>query len=97
VFVVIGVWLRRKEPSVLVELGVVEQRHQEVLDGAPVTVVARRLGWRGRRCICGCAGMPLTVAWRIWLIGRRGRCRAGIRCRRWLRADRGGAGGASGV
>jgi hypothetical protein len=40
-----------------VELAVVEQRYQavrEVLDGAPVTVVAGRYG--GRRTVRGCAG-----------------------------------------
>ena len=72
----------------LVELGVAEQRHRavlevlEVLDGAPVTVVARRYGCPGRRCTGGWAGMPARVGWPTWSIGRPGRGRVRIRCRR---------------
>ena len=29
------------------------------------------MGWPGRRCTSGCAGMPPMVGWRIWSIGRR--------------------------
>jgi transposase InsO family protein len=46
-FVVIDFGLGGEEPAMLLELAVVEQRYQavrEVLDGAPVTVVARRFG-----------------------------------------------------
>ncbi|MDP8928101.1 MAG: transposase [Actinomycetota bacterium] len=47
--------------SMLVELGLAEQRHQavrEVLDsGATVVDVARHYGWRARRCMTGCAAM----------------------------------------
>jgi hypothetical protein len=50
--------------AVLVELGVAEQAVSAVLgvlDGAPVTVVARGgLGWLGRRFTGDCAGMPPT-------------------------------------
>lgn len=46
----------------LVELGMVEQRYGAVLEvldeGAAVTDVARRYGWRGRRCTSGWPGMP---------------------------------------
>ena len=48
------------------ELAVSELRYRavlEVLDGASVTSVARRLGWRGGRCMCGWAGMPAPVGW----------------------------------
>jgi hypothetical protein len=42
-----------REPGVLVELGVVEQRYRAVLEvldeGVPVTVVARRYGVARRR------------------------------------------------
>ena len=69
----------------LVEWGVAEQRHRavlEVLDGASVTVVARRFGvsrqtvhrWLGRYAGEG--------GWRIWSIGRPGRGRVRIRCAR---------------
>jgi hypothetical protein len=54
---------------VLVELGLVEQRYRAVLEipdkGVPVTVVARRCGWRGRQCMSGCAGMPVRAAGRV--------------------------------
>ena len=72
----------------LVELGLVEQRYQAVLevlnDGATVTDVARRYGvarqtvheWLRKYAAEGLGG---------WRIGRRGRCRARIRWRRWSR------------
>jgi hypothetical protein len=44
----------------LVELSVMEQRYHavmEVVSGAPVSEVARRYGYPGRRCMAGWAGM----------------------------------------
>ena len=63
--------------GVLVELGVVEQRYGAVLEvldeGAAVTDVARRYGWRGRRCTSGWPDMPITAVWPPWQTGPRGR------------------------
>lgn len=56
----------------LLALQVGEQRYravQEVLPGASVTEVARRLGRRGRSCTRGWAGMRLRAGWLVWGIG----------------------------
>jgi len=70
----------------LVELELVEQRYHavlEVLDGVPVTEVARRNGVARQTVHDWCAGMR-SMVWRGWGTGRRGRRRARIRClRRW--------------
>ena len=50
------------------------------------------MGWRGRRCTSGCAGMPMTGAWRGWRTGRRGRSRARIRWWLWWRPGSWGSG-----
>jgi DNA-binding NarL/FixJ family response regulator len=73
-----------REPGVLVELGVVEQRYRAVLevleDGASVTDVARRYGV-ARQTVHEWLGAALRkAAWRGWRTGRRGRRRARIRC-----------------
>jgi hypothetical protein len=53
---------RRREPGVLVELGTVQQRYRAVLGSWTRAFRWPRwragAGWRGRRCMGGCAGMP---------------------------------------
>src|SRR5579875_2695215 len=68
-FAAVHRWSRRREPGVLVELGVVEQRYRAVLEvleeGASVTEVARRHGvvrqtvheWLARYAADGLAGL----------------------------------------
>src|SRR5215470_20264700 len=44
------------------------------------------MGWRGRRCMSGCAGMRMRAGWVAWRTGHRSRSRARIRWRwRWGR------------
>lgn len=54
-----------EDPVVLVELGLVEQRHAAVLEvlneGVSVAEVARRYGFLASRCIGGFAGMWTRV------------------------------------
>lgn len=81
----------RSRPSMLVELGLVEQRDQAVLevlsDGAAVTDVARRYGWPASRSTSGSA--PTRRRPRAnGPIGRRSPCRARIR---WTRSSRPGS------
>jgi hypothetical protein len=72
-----------REPGVLVELGVVEQRYRAVLEvldeGVPVTVVARRYGVARQTVHGGWSGMPMVAGWPGWRIVRRRRWRVRIR------------------
>jgi hypothetical protein len=53
----------RRRASVLVELGVVEQRSKVVFDGASVTDVARRYGVSHNACLPGSGVMqPMAVS-----------------------------------
>jgi leucine-zipper of insertion element IS481 len=75
--------------TVLVELGLVEQRYRAVLevldDGATVVEVARRYGLAGRPCTPGCAGTRLEV-WVGWPTRAPSRPPAHIRSpQRWRR------------
>jgi hypothetical protein len=68
---------------VLVELDVVEQRYRAVLEvsmrACPLWWWRAGMGWPARRCMPGCAGMPMGVAWVGWRTGPHGRPRARIR------------------
>jgi Homeodomain-like domain len=66
----------------LVELRVGEQRYRavwEVLEGASVIEVARRFKVSRQSVHAWLTGMPQTVAWAVWVIGRRGRIAVRIR------------------
>jgi hypothetical protein len=84
-------WAQAEEAdTVLVELGLVEQRYRAVLevldDGATVVEVARRYGLPGRPCTPGCAGRWLEV-WVGWPTRAPGR--PGVRTRSHHRSRRG--------